>query len=174
MRIKETKVYPFDELSDEAKEKAVEGLCDINVDYEWWEGIYDDAETAKLRLTEFDIGRGNYCRGDFIEYAKDTVDAIIENHGENCETRQTAEEFIVDSAKLSIKYPFSPDADGEDINETDRTREQGDVNAEFLRSILEDYRIILQKEYEHLGSEAAIIETIKTNEYEFTVDGKLA
>ena len=174
MRIKETKVYPFDELSDEAKEKAVERLCDINVDYEWWDFTYDDAETVKLKLTEFDLGSGSYCRGDFIEYAKDTADAIIENHSENCETRQTAEEFIVDSAKLCIKYPFSPAVDGDDVNETDRTREQGDVNDDFLKSILEDYRIILQKEYEYLTSEDAIIEMIKANEYEFTADGVLA
>lgn len=174
MRIKETKVFPFSELSDGAKEKAVEKLYDINVDYEWWESTFDDAETVKLKLTEFDIDRGSYCQGEFIEYAKDTADAIIENHGENCETRQTAEEFIVDSAKLYMEYPVKLDDDGDDENETDRTREQGDVNAEFLQSILEDYRIILQKEYEYLTSEKVIIETIEANEYEFTDDGKIA
>lgn len=174
MRIKETKVYPFDELSDDAKEKAVQGLCDINVDYEWWEFTFEDAETAKLKLTEFDIDRGNYCRGEFIEYAKDTADAIVFHHGENCETHKTAMEFLAASALLYMKYPVKLDEDGDDENETDRTREQGDVNDEFLRSILEDYRIILQKEYEHLTSENAIIETIKANEYEFTEDGKLA
>ena len=36
MRIIETKVYSFDELSKEAKEKALEELRYINVDYENW------------------------------------------------------------------------------------------------------------------------------------------
>lgn len=36
MRIKETKVYPFDELLENAKEKVVAGLWDLNVSFEWW------------------------------------------------------------------------------------------------------------------------------------------
>ncbi len=43
MRIKETKVYPFDELTEDAQEKAVENLAEINVDYGWWDATYDDA-----------------------------------------------------------------------------------------------------------------------------------
>ncbi len=44
---------------------------------------------------------------------------------------------------------------------------------EFLKELLEDYRIILQKEYEYQTSEEAIIGTIEANEYEFTQDGKM-
>ncbi len=176
MRIKrtETKVYPFDELSEDAREKAVEKLYDINVDYEWWEFTFEDAKTAKLKLTEFDIGRGNYLRGEFIEYAKDTAIAIIENHGNKCETYQTATEFIADSEKLYVTYPVKPDDDGFDVNEYDRENEQEALDGEFLQAILEDYRVMLQKEYEYLSSEEQIVETIKANEYEFTEDGKLA
>ena len=174
MRIKKTKVYPFDELSEDAKEKAVEYLHDINVSHDWWEFTFEDAAQVKLKLTEFDCDGRGYCRGEFIEYAKDTADAIIENHGENCETWQTAEEFIVDSAKLYMTYPVKLDENGDDDNEWQRDEDQKILDAEFLNSILEDYRIILQKEYEYLSSEDAIIETIKCNDYEFTEDGKLA
>lgn len=175
MRIKETKVYPFDELSDDAKEKAVEGLWDINIFYgDWWECTFEDATQVKLKLTEFELDRGSYCRGEFIEDAKDTADAIVENHGKTCETRKTAEEFIVDSAKLYMKYPVKLDEDSDDYNEIGRDDDQEDLDREFLRAILEDYRIILQKDYEYLASEDAIIETIKANEYEFTEDGELA
>lgn len=174
MRIKETKVYPFDELPDDTKEKAVANLCDINVFHDWWEFTFEDAAQVKLKLTEFDIDRGSYCRGEFIEYAKDTANAIIYAHGACCPTHETATEFIEDSAKLYMEYPVKLDDDGDDENETDRTREQGDLNDEFLHDILEDYRIILQKEYEHLSSEDAIIETIEANKYEFTADGELA
>lgn len=45
MRIKETKVYTFDELSDHAKEKARDWFREGHLDYEWWESIYDDAAT---------------------------------------------------------------------------------------------------------------------------------
>jgi len=88
MRIKETKLYHFDELSEEAKQKAIEGLSDINTDYEWWESTYEDAENIGLKLTSFGLDR-------------------------------------------------------------------------------------MQKDYEHLTSSEAIIETIQANEYEFTENGKL-
>jgi hypothetical protein len=48
-----------------------------------------------------------------------------------------------------------------------------DIDANFLRSLLEDYRIMLQKEYEYLTSEETIIETIEANEYEFTEKGEM-
>jgi hypothetical protein len=47
-----------------------------------------------------------------------------------------------------------------------------DIEDNFLDSLLEDYSIMLQKEYEHLQSEESIIETIVANEYEFTEEGK--
>lgn len=176
MRTKVTKtvVYPFDELSEDAKEKAIEGLWDINLDYEWWESIFEDAAQVKLKLTEFELDRGSYCRGDFIEYAKDTADAIIYAHGACSPTHETATEFIENSAKLYMKYRVKLDDDADDQNEIDRDYAQEELDSEFLKAILEDYRIILQKEYEHLGSEDVIIETIKANEYEFTEDGVLA
>ncbi len=169
----ETKVYPFDELSEDAQERAVENLAEINVDYEWWDSTFEDAAQAKLKLTEFDLDRGSYCRGEFIEYAKDTADAIIENHGACCPTHETATEFIADSAKLDVKYPVELDENGDDDNGIDRDHEQDDLDCEFLKAILEDYRIILQKEYEYLTGSDSIVETIKSNEYEFTADGTL-
>ena len=38
MRTIETKIYTFNELSDEAKVKAIDNYRDINVDHEWWDG----------------------------------------------------------------------------------------------------------------------------------------
>jgi len=174
MRIKETKVYEFDELSDDAKEKAIRELADINVYYEWWDYIYEDAANVKLKLTEFDIGQASYCDGDFVEYAEDTAKAILEQHGEKCETYSTAAAFLADSKALFIKFPDKLDDEGYDLNEDARNEAQEELDAEFLYSLLEDYRVMLSKEYDYLTSEEAIIETIKANEYEFTEFGKLA
>lgn len=156
MRIKETKVYPFDELSDESKERAVAELWDINASYEWWDGIYDDAKNVGITITEFEVDRGSYCRGT-IDDAIDTARAILKEHGDSCETYQTAKDFHDAVVK-----------DGEE------TEDYESLCSEFEYSLLEDYRIMLQKEYEDLSSEQAIIETIEVNEYEFTEDGDLA
>ncbi len=154
MRIKETKVYSFDELSEDAKQTALEKLYDINVPYEWWDGIFEDATHVGIKLTEFDIDRGSYCRGEFYKYPEDVARMILQEHGEDCETYKTAKEFLVSSARA-------------------KDDEVEDLDAEFRRDILEDYRILLQKDFEYLTSEEAIIETIEANEYEFTGDGRL-
>jgi len=175
MKIKETKVYQFSELSDEAKETAIENLADINVDHDWWDCTYEDAVQVKLRITGFDLDRNRHCTGEFIEGAEDTANAILTSHGDKCETYQTARGYLDERAELVKKYSDGKELDvvAED-NEWNFDNDCDELDAEFLRSILEDYSIILQKEYEYLTSEEAIIETIKANEYEFDENGKLA
>ena len=167
----ETKVYPFDELSDEAKQAAIENLYDINVDYAWYEPTYDDAEVIGLVITEFDA---NHCDGQWTEDAEDVAKLIIENHGEDCETRKDAEEFIVQVGRAQAIFEAMrvPPYDSS-YHEFDESDEYEELCEEFLAAICEDYSIILQKAYEYLSTEEAIIETIKANEYEFTEAGKL-
>jgi hypothetical protein len=47
------------------------------------------------------------------------------------------------------------------------------MESEFEESLIEDYSILLQKEYDYQTSEEAIIETIEANDYEFTEEGEL-
>ena len=160
-RIREDIVYKFSELSDEAKEKAMGNLYNINVDYEWYDSTYEDAERIGLKITEFNIYRGSYAKGELLDSAVNVADSIIKDHGPDCETVQTAKAYLLEFEKI--------------IAETteDEEPETDDIDSEFLKSLLEDYRIILQKEYEYLTSEEAVMETIQANEYEFTADGKL-
>ena len=156
MRTIRTKVYQFSELSKDAQQKAIEVMAEINVDHDWWQSVYEDAANIGLKITGFDIDRGSYCKGEFIEDAQYTGEKILSEHGKICETYKTASEFIADREKL-------------DIDEQENELEE--LEMEFLNSLLEDYRIMLTKEYEYQTSEAAIIETIEANEYEFKADG---
>lgn len=169
-----TKVYDFDELSEAAKEAAVAGLADINVNGEWWEGTFDDAATIGFKITKLDLGQDSYCgEWDWTEDAEETAHLILEHHGAGCETHRAATAFLatVEDAMTAFKAQPGYDAEyDEDFDESDGYKE---LCKEFQRTICEDYRIMLEKEYEHLTSEAAVIETIHANEYEFTADGKL-
>jgi hypothetical protein len=167
MRIKETKVYKFDELTDKAKEKALEELYDINVDYDWWTFTYEDASNIGLKLTSFDLDRNRHANGEFILSPAEVAANIIRDHGEQCETYKTAQAFLDEINSLEM-----PDDDTDEFSEWEN--KMLELEDEFLQSLLEDYSIILQNEYEYQTSEEAIIETIKANEYEFTEDGKLA
>jgi hypothetical protein len=168
-----TTVYNFAELSDKAKQKAIESLYDCNVNREWWDCTYEDAKTVNIKITGFDIDR-SYCEGDFMESAEETANLIIENHGKDCKTYKTAANYLKERKELVEKY-----SDGKTLNivaednECDFDNDCNELDAEFLRSILEDYRIILSKEYDYLTSKEAIIDTIEANDWTFTEDGTM-
>jgi len=166
--------YKFSELSDEAKQRAIENLCTINVDYDWWECTYDDAKQISLKITGFDLDRNKHCTGKLIEGMTECCRLIIANHGEHCETYKTAISYLSDYDDLVLKYS---DGIKTDIVSEDNTwefdQEADELEAEFLRAMLEDYANILQREFEYLTSNAAIIETIEANDYDFTIDGKI-
>lgn len=172
MRTIEVKLYKFSELSEEAQQKAIDSLYDINVFFDWWDSTYEDAERAGIKITGFDIDRGNYCEGEFIEGPEHTAHKIIDDHGQDCETYKTAEQYLKERDELI--NTAQKDEDGEFTDEHELDNKLDDLDAEFLKSILEDYRIILSKEWDYLTSKEAIIETIEANDYEFTEDGKKA
>ncbi|MDD4984362.1 MAG: hypothetical protein PHQ43_01035 [Dehalococcoidales bacterium] len=165
-----TTVYRFDELSDDAKEKALESLYDINVSgFDWWENVYYDAEQIGLKITGFDLDRGSYCEGGFMESAESVAKLIIENHGDTTETYKTAQDYL---AELQI-FMADPENYYDFGTDDQELMDHDDIDEEFLRSLLEDYRIMLSRGYDYLTSKDAIIETIEANAYEFTADGKL-
>ena len=169
--IKKTKVYKFSELPEDAKEKAMEKLYDININYDWYEFTYEDAKQIGLIINEFDIDRGSYCRGKFAESAESTADLIIANHGIDCETYKTAESYLKERDEIVETAKRDENGEFEDENELDDKLDE--LDAEFKKSIFEDYLIILRKEYEYQSSEEAIKETIEANDYEFTIEGNI-
>jgi hypothetical protein len=171
MKIIETKVYSFDELSPEAQEKALNKLCDLNVNYDWWEFEYEDAERIGLKITGFDLDRGDYCNGEFIHDACYTANKIKEEHGEECETYKTADNFLRERDELVDTA--EKDENGDFADESDLDDKLDESEEDFLKSILEDYLSILKKEYEYRTSKEAVIETIQSNDYAFTEDGEL-
>jgi hypothetical protein len=160
MKTIEIKLYKFAELSEEAKQKAIEKHYDINVSYDWWDFTYEDAANIGLKITGFDLDRNRHATGKFTLSAAEVAANIIRDHGAECETYKTAEKF------LSIQEPLM-----EDVEENEDALI--DCEDDFLKELLEDYSMILQKESEYLQSKEAIIETFNANDYYFTIDGKM-
>ena len=167
MKTIELKLYKFEELTEDAQEKAIENNLDINADYAWWESVYIDAENVGLKITEFDIDRGSYCNCEFVENAADVAKNIIENHGTDCDTCKDSESF------LTVFKPLNEKLDNEFLDDLEIEEEIEDLENEYLYTLSEDYRIILQREYEYLTSEEYIKDTLIANEYDFTEDGEI-
>lgn len=160
---KVTKVYRFEELSEKAQKKAWEELYDINVNYEWWGFVYEDAKNIGVKIEEFDLGQGSDCRGRFTVDELDVAEAILKDHGKVCETYQDAYEFVWDAAI----------AEDQRMDDFDLAYDCPELLEDFRRTIFEDYRIMLRKVYDYLTSDEAIKETIDANDYEFTEDGRI-
>lgn len=194
MRTIRIKLYKFNELSKEAKQTAIEKLYDINTDYDWWDYTYEDAkEIGKLMGIDIDeiyfsgfssqgdgaCFEGNYsynkeCVKKVKEYAPtderlhSIVERLLSIQKENG-YKLTA--TVKQSGHYSHEFCTSIDVYKDGDYAEDKTEEE-------LKDILRDYMRWIYKqlnaEYDYRTTEAAIIETIHANEYEFTKDGKLA
>ena len=149
----EITVYAFSELSDKAKAKVLSQFCDINVDYDWWQFTYEDAERIGLKIAGFDCERRN-VKLELCISIEDCCAKIIAEHGEGCDTYKLAQET------LTSLQGIEEDSDDYDY-----------ISSEFLRDISECYISMLREEYEYLTSEEAIIETIAANNYTFLENG---
>jgi len=168
-----TKVFSFSELSSEAKEVALSKSRDINLYHGWWESVYyNAAETAKLKITSFDIDRGAYCEAKFLSDAHSTADKIMSEHGESCDTYKAAKTFLSDYDNLVEKYSDGIDKDKEG-SEYDFDQDADELESEFLKELCECYLKTLRNEYEYLSSDEAIINALEGNETLFTKDGKI-
>lgn len=172
MREITTKIYTFDELSDKAKEKARDWYREHALDYDWWDHVYDDAERVGLKIEAFDLDREGYVDAEFMASAEETAHKIETEHGETCATFKTAKGYLKKRDELIDAWP--KDENGDFENECQLDVELDILDHEFLDSLQEDYRVILEKEMEWLMSDECIDDNMTANGYEFTADGKRA
>jgi hypothetical protein len=170
MKTKTINLYQFAELSDEAKEKAINKLSTINVEHDWWDFVYMDAEGIGLKIDTFDLDRNRHCKGNFTLSAWEVAQNILNSHGDECETYRTAQNFLNDFNPVFAEYM---DETNEKYESKESEDKLSDLESDFLNSLLEDYSMMLQNECEYLQSKESIIQTIEANEYDFDEDGNL-
>ena len=163
MKTIEIKVYKFDELDKQTKEKVIENYRYINVeDTFWYDWIKDDFNRLGLEIQEFDLGRGNFAK-IYIDNFEDTSNYIIEEFGDSVLIKQTAKNYIDEFNK--IQETFKQDEYIE--------REIEMLDEEYEKEYSEDILSYLRSNYEWETSDEAIIETIEANDYDFTIEGKI-
>lgn len=146
MKTIETVVYTFNELSEEAKDKARAWYLEGSDDSQY---AYDDAiEDAKNIGLDIDILSDRLRnKGQFLDDAESCAKLIIENHGKDCETYKTARAFLLSLDSLNDEY--HEDEDGQRVSDIDGRDnyddEREELEKEFLHSILEDYKIMFEK-----------------------------
>ena len=156
MRTIELKVYEFQELSDAAKQTAINEYRDINTDYEWYTATYEDAASIGLEIKGFDL-YANRIQAELIQSVAQCCEDIIATHGESTSTYALA---------VSAKHWL------EDAEKVDDAEFDADVEERFRRALSSAYLSLLKEELEYLESGEAVIEAISANGYEFYENGK--
>ena len=197
MREITTKIYPFSELNDKAKNRALESFRDINVDYDWWDSVYEmwtESLREEIGINKAEISSsGFYSQGDgasfsgnidnkwlsnFVIEHKDSY-PILASRIASQETESKIEIFdavvIRNQSRNSHEYTCRVSVD---VPVSDEVGIEGEVGN--LEIALEEIRLNLcrelyrdlERQYEFLTSDEMIAETIEANEYEFDESGK--
>ncbi len=167
-------IYKLSELPEDAKQKALESLYDINVNYDDWnEPVKEDLiEDLKKIGIEFDKVYYDLDRRYWYAYLDKpkiiNSSLFLKSAGIDLRTKEAKE--TIEHILIDTKHYGGGQA--KNIILGGHTEIDEKLEALFNDKI-EDFLTDSEKNYEYLTSEKFIIETIECNDYDFTEDGKL-
>ena len=196
MRTQTIEIYQFDELSENAQEKAMEWYRDGGFDYEWYDHVFEDAKTIGalmgIKIDNIYFTGGFSYQGDgacfegSYYYKKGSVKAVKDYAPVDKELHRIALELsklqrpnfygLTAHIKHTGRYPHEYCTSIDVYNESeigdyyvnDNTNDAlSDLLRDFMRWIYKQ----LNAEYDYLNSDESVSETIRVNEYEFTTEG---
>jgi hypothetical protein len=172
-------LYSFSELSDESKENAIKNNINCNVDYVWWAGVYADAKELGLIITESDTYHST-IDGRLELSLLESCKVVRKNHGKHCDTFKIAKQYLSEYCSAFVEWLSYQDTEDEEdwtrldwFDDFESSEEAEDITNNYKLAMLEEYIVLLRKEYDYLTSEEAIVETINANEWLFEESGDL-
>ncbi len=190
--------YTFDELNDEAKEKAREWFRKDYPEHGWWEFVYEDFK-EKAFNAGFDVGEiyfsGFWSQGDGAMFEYSSIhNSLRVEFIKSLKLSPMREGWLINntcvsgSAKHSGHYYHNKcvshsiywEVDNGDLHYSSTFYQWIEIYADYFENYVIDkyddlchelYRS-LEKEYEYFVSNEAVDETIRINEYLFTKEGK--
>lgn len=175
MREETVKVYSFEELDEDAQEKAIEEARYHNVDYEWWDFLHDEFSSE---LAEIGVDAGtfywNLDRGDYFYAPNASISderLLLKAAGIDLRSKE-ARRYTVDGAHLSIETRHFGGGSARNYVETySDDPEIEEKIQDLLDNKFEDFKSRLRDEQEYLTSDEAVRENLIANEYDYTEDG---
>lgn len=196
METVEIKVFTFEELSDDAKQKAIEDTQNSEgyLDYEWYDGVFEDATTIAA-LMGIDIDKiyfsGFWSQGDGAcfegeyRYKKGSVKAVKEYAPADTELHRIVTELYELQRKNFFQLTANVTHYGNyyhersnriSIDTLNSDRYISDDTDEALTELLRDYMLWIYKkletDHDYLMSDESVKEYLIANGYEFTADGE--
>ena len=195
MKTNTIQTFTFNELDESAKETAIQNYREGNLEYNWWEWVYEDAKAIgalmgididKIYFSGFwSQGDGACFEGDY-SYAKGSVKAIKAYAPLDKELHQIALDLSKVQRPAFYKLSATVKQQGHYMHElcTDitvydgtsdfcyATDDQEEGVKEALRSFMQWIYSSLEKEHDWLNADEQIIESIEANEHVFLANGE--
>ncbi len=162
MKTIEIKLYKYEELDKQTREKVIENYRYINVeDTFWYDWIKDDFNRLGLEIQAFDLNR-NFVRM-YIDNFEDTSNYIIKEFGDNVLIKQTAKNYLSELEKIVSNFKEDEEID----------RELETLDEEYQHEFEADILSYLRAEYEYQTSDEALDDFFMNNDNDFTIKGKI-
>jgi hypothetical protein len=197
MRTHTVTTYHYDELSDDAKEKARGWYLQNGLEYEWWDHTYDTAKDAG-RILGIDMDAiffsGFWSQGDGAcftgsykykagwrkalraEFGGDVL-ASLERIGQELQDVQQPFLYQLEATVTHQGHYLHSGCAYVDVVNAQTGDSALDVPADAIQDALRGFMDLiyrwLENEYQYRTSEEVIAETIRANEYEFTEAGSI-
>ena len=160
MKTIEVTLYKFDELSDKAKEFAVQDNIHILTDFGsyWGEPLIWELKDVGISAGCFDLNRRE-IEVDFYEDMNDVCAKAVKNF-KGSEIAEMCANYL-----RSVEAQLAFDETDDDMLE--------DMEMVFIYDLKCEILNMFQMEYDCLTSEDVIADYLLTNEYDFDINGKI-
>lgn len=185
-------VYSFDELSENAKQKALADHAK-SIDYDWYDFVYEDAKTigSLMGIDVNNIFFSGFCsQGDGAcfeggyGYKKNCVNAVMEYAPKDSDlhnivkTLAAVQKRVFYQLTASVKhsgYYYHENCTVIDVEHYDRVVSAQDEKAvkECLRDFMRWIYKRLENEYDYITSEESFSELCTANDWEFLESGEM-
>jgi hypothetical protein len=163
--------YFFNELSNEAKQKAIDNDRYLLTNYNWWKDTIQDAKNVfGIVIHSFDFERGQRIDIDYMDNLENIATKIIEEWGPNTALNKDAHCYLQSRSKILTEAKKDEDVE---ILDSELLEEKLDENDNSFKDDIDNtFLKMLEQEYEWLISDECIGELLEANQYEFLENGK--
>ena len=183
MRTEEIKIYTFDELSESAKQKAIEKRRYWNVEYNWWSHVYDWFKETYPQYEDCEISHSGFSsQGDGASFTFRLDSSYFEKWVEALDIPEWKKAILVhytpefhgsrNTHRYSHKFTVTTDFDCVSHNKSNIDEFKGEKYDEFLEVLQSEVYVhcdelyrTLESDYDYLTSDECIIEGMADCEF---------
>ena len=171
------KVYQFDELSEEVKEKVLDDNRYVAVDYfDWYCDVYSDAEEIGFKIEEFDLYR-KYIKVRLNTSVLDSIEKAMEYFSNDSKPFTIAKSYYDEIMKLKdseeVKEYLEENPDDDPYDAIYNMSLDDKFYDEYVNDMKWVFLELLEDEFNYLTSDEFIIDMFEANDYDFFETGKV-